>query len=53
MTAILFGENGQTPATRLDNSKNNFERGQVGPLDRGQTVALNARGCGDWHGPKD
>lgn len=29
VTCILFGEQGQTPATKLENSKNNFERGQV------------------------
>jgi hypothetical protein len=32
VTATLIGELGQTPATRLENSKNNFERGQVGAI---------------------
>ncbi len=31
MSCILFGDKGQMPNTKLDNSKNNFERAAVRP----------------------
>ena len=31
VSCIIMGDKANTPMCKLDNSKNNFERGQVGP----------------------
>ena len=45
VSCIVFGDKGQTSLCRLENSKNNFERGQVGGHRR-TCVTVCVKHCG-------